>query len=133
MPALVSILGEKTSVAKFLSYATIGRSSRCTMSVRDIKVSRVHCEVIEDDGDFILIDLHSQNGTKVNGSPITEAILQDGDEISVGKYKIVFHLPESMALGDITGNSQQQDPLPELQKTLAVKKISAKDLGLRKK
>ena len=45
----------------FIDYATIGRSSKCTVSIKDIKLSRVHCEIIHIENKYILIDLHSQN------------------------------------------------------------------------
>jgi pSer/pThr/pTyr-binding forkhead associated (FHA) protein len=77
---------------KLDSYATIGRSSKCTVQIKDIKLSRVHCEVIYYDGHWILVDLHSQNGTKLNNRGITESILKDGDKITVGRADILFQL-----------------------------------------
>lgn len=78
----------------FDSYATIGRSSKCTASINDIKLSRVHCEIIREENDYILIDLQSQNGTNLNDVPITEAVLQDNDKITLGRADLFFKLDE---------------------------------------
>lgn len=74
-------------------YASIGRSSKSTISFPDdAKLSRVHCEIIQDEDDFILIDLHSQNGTQRNGQYITEVILADNDTITLGRAEFKFVL-----------------------------------------
>jgi len=87
MPKLIIGTQEYT----FSHYASIGRASKCTISFADdIKLSRVHCEIIQDDEDFILIDLHSQNGTQLNGKAITERILKSGDIITLGKASLTF-------------------------------------------
>ena len=50
----------------------IGRSPECDMPVRDILLSRKHC-IIERIGDvWVVADLNSKNGTRVNGDPITQ-------------------------------------------------------------
>ena len=90
----------------FENYATIGRSSRCTLCVNDIKLSRVHCEIIKEGDDYILIDLHSQNGTNLNEKLTLEAILKDGDILTLGKSEIVFYLE------DVTDKQEPQLPQP---------------------
>jgi pSer/pThr/pTyr-binding forkhead associated (FHA) protein len=42
------------------------------------------------DEDFILVDLRSQNGTKINSRRIFEAVLQDGDVITLGRIEMKF-------------------------------------------
>ena len=74
----------------FDTYITIGRSSKTDMRIPDIKLSRYHCEIIKDDDDYIIIDLHSQNGTKVNDHFITETTLNDKDKILIGRTEILF-------------------------------------------
>lgn len=86
MPKLV----HENSEYHFSNYATIGRSSKCTVTIKDIKLSRIHCEIMEHEGDFIVIDLRSQNGTKVNGNLILESFLKDGDKITLGRADVVF-------------------------------------------
>jgi pSer/pThr/pTyr-binding forkhead associated (FHA) protein len=40
--------------------------------------------------DVVVADLRSTNGTKVNGAPVTERVLEDGDEITVGTTTLRF-------------------------------------------
>jgi len=87
MPKLVT----KDKEYPLEQYASIGRSSKNTISFpEDAKLSRVHCEIIRDDNDFILIDLHSQNGTQRNGQYITETILAPNDLITLGRAELKF-------------------------------------------
>lgn len=63
---------------------TIGRDRSSTIRVDDSKVSRHHTVIEERNGRWVVRDLGSTNRTYVNGEPITEAALSDGDEIQVG-------------------------------------------------
>ena len=65
---------------------TIGRSSQNDVVINDRNVSRVHCQIIQDDtGNFRLLDFGSTNGTFVNGRKIIGEIrLNSGDTIRVG-------------------------------------------------
>lgn len=91
MPKLVVSYGNNTTEYQFTSYITMGRSSRCNVSIKDIKLSRVHAEIIQDENTYIIVDLQSQNGIKVNDRDMTEAILQNGDVITLGeRAKITF-------------------------------------------
>ncbi len=63
----------------------IGRAPECELHLDEEGVSRIHCEV-RPDGDLIaLTDLHSTNGTYVNGTRVHEARLKDGDTIVIGR------------------------------------------------
>lgn len=87
MPKLYNTIQEFS----FQQYASLGRANKCTISFpEDGKLSRVHCEIIQDDQDYILIDLHSQNGTHHNGKPVTEVFLKHGDKIDLGKQALTF-------------------------------------------
>jgi CRP-like cAMP-binding protein len=54
--------------------------------------SRAHAEFRLDDGQFIIYDLGSRNGTFVNNEPITERVLVDGDQVSFGLNGISFQV-----------------------------------------
>ena len=56
--------------------------------VDDGSVSRTHAVVFADEHGASVADLMSTNGTKVNGSPIDDVDLQDGDVIQVGQTKL---------------------------------------------
>jgi len=63
---------------------TIGRSQDADIAVADEKVSRLHCGVRFMDGDFIVKDLGSRNGTYLNGTQVDVATVKPGDKIRVG-------------------------------------------------
>jgi len=70
---------------------TIGRLPDCTVPVNDPNVSRRHTEVRPIGSSFVLVDLGSTNGTKVNGMRINgEHVLDDGDIVSVGATHLRF-------------------------------------------
>lgn len=69
---------------------SIGRASDCTLVLGDQNASRRHAELRPVDGRFVLVDLASTNGTKVNGRNVSEHTLADGDEILFGATSIRF-------------------------------------------
>jgi catechol 2,3-dioxygenase-like lactoylglutathione lyase family enzyme len=69
---------------------TIGRLPESSVVVSDPNASRRHAEIRRAGNDVVVIDLDSTNGTRVNGAPIRERILVDGDEIVVGTTFIRF-------------------------------------------
>ncbi|MEX0753895.1 MAG: FHA domain-containing protein [Actinomycetota bacterium] len=69
---------------------TIGRVPESDVFLDDVTVSRSHARVERRDGAFFVTDLGSLNGTYVNGERVDETKLASGDEIQVGKFKLVF-------------------------------------------
>ena len=53
-------------------------------------VSRRHAEFRLDGGDFQVVDVGSLNGTYVNREPVDSATLANGDEVQIGKFRLVF-------------------------------------------
>jgi adenylate cyclase len=69
----------------------IGRSPDCQIVLRDFGISRNHAKVVvSESGDARILDLKSKNGTQVNGVPVVEAPLRDGDRILLGKFELTF-------------------------------------------
>jgi pSer/pThr/pTyr-binding forkhead associated (FHA) protein len=68
----------------------IGRHPDSEIFLDDITVSRRHAEIRRTDGSFSVSDVGSLNGTYVNKERVEEAQLRSGDEIQVGKFKLVF-------------------------------------------
>lgn len=64
----------------------VGRGSACDLVLADLTVSRVHAELRkEDDGSWLLVDLGSLNGTRLNGWRLVgPARVRSGDEIAFG-------------------------------------------------
>lgn len=73
----------------------LGRSAKCSIELKDDTVSRNHAMIQRgENGEYYLIDLGSQNGSFVNNRRVsTPVALTNGDSISVGKSRIVFHDP----------------------------------------
>lgn len=69
---------------------TLGREHSNQFWSPDAALSRHHCAFLRSGGDVRLRDLASRNGTRVNSVPITEHLLQHGDQISVGFSLLVF-------------------------------------------
>ncbi|MBM4015018.1 MAG: FHA domain-containing protein, partial [Planctomycetes bacterium] len=63
----------------------IGRAPECEVVLDEEGVSRIHCELRQDGALLSIRDLHSTNGTYVNGARIESARLQDGDTILLGR------------------------------------------------
>ena len=65
----------------------IGRSSEAHVQLESVRVSRRHAELSRStDGGWIIRDLGSRNGTRVNGQPISEHTLAKGDRIEIGGF-----------------------------------------------
>ena len=70
--------------------ATIGRSSTSSIFLDDVTVSRSHATISKSEGNFILRDAGSLNGTYINNVSVTEHTLVSGDEFQIGKFHLLF-------------------------------------------
>ena len=72
---------------------TAGRHPESNIFLDDITVSRRHVEVRKDGEDYYASDVGSLNGTYLNRERITSPVLlANGDELQIGKYKLVFFM-----------------------------------------
>jgi FHA domain len=69
---------------------TIGRRSHNDIVIDNLAVSGEHSVIYTSAGDVYLEDLGSTNGTTVNGQPIKKHLLQSGDTLEIGKYRLKF-------------------------------------------
>lgn len=69
---------------------TVGRLPECDVVLSDPGASRRHAEIRRTDGQFVLSDLGSTNGTLVNESPVSRQVLQEGDRITIGRTVLEF-------------------------------------------
>jgi len=76
---------------------TIGREEGNGLRLNDERVSRFHAKVQVEDGDIILTDLDSTNGTRVNGSAVQIRRLRPGDQVSIGRTMLLFGTMEEIA------------------------------------
>ena len=68
-----------------------GRHPSSDIFLDDITVSRRHAEVMREGQRFLVKDVGSLNGTYVNRERVDVAELSAGDELQIGKFKLVFH------------------------------------------
>ena len=76
--------------------ALIGRNPTTDITLLDEGISREHALILfdEDSAEYLIEDLQSTNGTKVNGKRIRSAPLTHGDELQVGHTKFKFLLKD---------------------------------------
>ena len=121
MPKLQISLPDGTQLDHELTEQTItiGRTSDNTLEVNDASVSSRHAQIAPGGEGYILTDLGSTNGTRLNGSACTaeaEYSLSAGDKIIFGKIQAVFD-PE---------NAAKEQELPEDAHVASVGKNSVK-------
>ena len=81
--ALILATGQRIDLTDDI--VKIGRHQSCTIVFADSNVSRVHAQLQQDSTGWLVVDLGSTNGVKVNGSKISkEKLLADGDELAFG-------------------------------------------------
>lgn len=73
---------------------TIGRLAQNDIVIDNLSVSRMHASVSKSKDGYTLTDLGSKNGTHVNGQLVESALLKDDDRITIGKYEIIFQIPQ---------------------------------------
>jgi pSer/pThr/pTyr-binding forkhead associated (FHA) protein len=70
---------------------TVGRHPNADIFLDDVTVSRRHAEFHRNGKTFKVKDLASLNGTYYDGVRIEEAILEDGSEVQIGKFRLTFY------------------------------------------
>nr|WP_232248703.1 FHA domain-containing protein [Streptacidiphilus rugosus] len=91
--ALLVVRRGPNSGSRFLldtELTTAGRHPESDIFLDDITVSRRHVEFRRGPGGFTVADVGSLNGTYVNRERIDEVPLNTGDEVQIGKYRLVF-------------------------------------------
>src|SRR5436305_8120888 len=81
---------------------TIGREEGNLLRLNDERVSRFHAKVQFDNGEVILTDLESTNGTRVNGNVVQIRRLRPGDRIGVGRSLLLFGSEKEIAARIVT-------------------------------
>jgi class 3 adenylate cyclase len=116
----------------------IGRSRSCALELDDDGASREHVLIVRDEGRgaWLLMDLGSTNGTRLNDTLIARAsVLHSGDRVGIGSQTLTFHDPDStpisrpstigatlllvnpvsrwFLLGDVKGSTRLWNEVPE--------------------
>ena len=91
--ALLAVLRGANAGSRYLldsDLTLVGRHPDSDIFLDDVTVSRRHAEFYRQGGRFVVRDVGSLNGTYVNRERIEEAELHEGDEVQVGKFRLVF-------------------------------------------
>jgi diguanylate cyclase (GGDEF)-like protein len=99
-PALVFLRGELLAVPIPLDRdkVILGRALEADVRVNDARASRLHASITAErdpatgEPRYRITDLGSTNGTIINGQPVTNALLQDGDKVVIGEHLMRFEL-----------------------------------------
>jgi Nif-specific regulatory protein len=108
--ALIRIIeGRGTNVEYAIEHPlVIGRGEDGDVRIFDETSSRRHAEVRPEGGAFVLQDLHSSNGTFLNGEKVSQAVLSDRDEILIGATRILFLLTPMSDRGTVILPTQDE-------------------------
>jgi pSer/pThr/pTyr-binding forkhead associated (FHA) protein len=92
--ALLVVQRGPNAGARFLLDAertTAGRHPGSDIFLDDVTVSRKHAEFVRREGQYAVRDVGSLNGTYVRRDRIDDAILREGDEVQIGKFRMVYY------------------------------------------
>jgi pSer/pThr/pTyr-binding forkhead associated (FHA) protein len=91
--ALLIVQRGSNAGARFLlntDLVTAGRHQNSDIFLDDISVSRKHASFTRTEQGTVVKDLGSLNGTYVNRDLVDECLLQHGDEVQIGKFRLVY-------------------------------------------
>src|SRR5438128_931780 len=79
----------------------VGRRESCDVCLRFSNISSKHCELEQVHGTWIVRDLNSTNGIKVNGERVQEKRLYPGDELEIAKHRFrIEYIPSNLRSAD---------------------------------
>ncbi len=87
---IVSFKGKEVGRWPLVRTLTIGRSGECDVVVRDILLSRRHCQIELSGNHWSVVDLGSKNGTRRGKTRVVRHGLADGDLLTMGKTTVRF-------------------------------------------
>ncbi len=108
----------------------LGRHSACDVVLESSAVSRQHARILNIDGAFYVEDLHSRNGTLLNGQPITQRqLLSEGDRLGICDLSFAFHLTPPELTVDVPagrGQTPSEDMMVDDDRTAADSSVMSK-------
>lgn len=103
MPSIILSFGEKQlfGVALTKDAYTVGRQEDCDILVDNLGVSRLHARLLKEGDGYVVEDAGSANGVTVNDQPVKRHVLNDGDQIDLGKHVLTYYSGlVDLAVGD---------------------------------
>ncbi|MGE5278139.1 MAG: adenylate/guanylate cyclase domain-containing protein [Acidobacteriota bacterium] len=106
--------------------ATIGRATDNDIVLNDFSVSRRHAYLRRENGVWVLRDNHSTNGVRINDRPVPECSVADGDEVTIGTFRLVFReLAEAAPSAALDSTSTCIRPIAEFNQDFGLEKDAA--------
>jgi len=105
MAKLILVSGPEPQEFELAAHNTLGRHPDNSIQILDRIISKEHMEIaLTPDGHFLLRDLGSLNGTFIANKRVQTHLLRDGDEISLGSTRLIYHeqSPDEHALQRVT-------------------------------
>ena len=103
-PSLVCVDDGEVRIELVKDITVVGRDSDCDVQLEDKGVSKIHCVFFRKENSVLVRDLHSTNGTKVNGKRVRRATLVVGDVIALAgitfKLKVGYAMDENIAINE---------------------------------
>lgn len=87
MPAQLVSLDDNPSIVVDKPILLLGRHPECDVQIDSRKVSRRHCCIAQVNDYLVVRDLGSTNGIRINGQPVQEGRLDEGDELTIGHFR----------------------------------------------
>ncbi|MBC7742036.1 MAG: sigma 54-interacting transcriptional regulator [Bdellovibrionaceae bacterium] len=87
----IELLDNSKQIWEVSEYSNIGSDSTCAIQLGEVNVEARHARLEAKEKQLLIKDLRSTGGTFVNGAQVLEAILKDGDLISIGAADFVVH------------------------------------------
>ncbi len=142
-PMLVVVVGADVGQrARLADGFTIGRVPGQDMMIADPRVSSRHCRIEDRGDDWVIVDLGSTNGIRVNGERVQEKALQPFDKVELGDTMLRFELQDAadraydeaverlLHVDDLTGLYVRRRFDPELDQMLRDSLVAEIPLGL---
>jgi pSer/pThr/pTyr-binding forkhead associated (FHA) protein len=115
MASLVLFLEDGTSATHVLDAeqaCSVGRHQDNSLFLECGSVSSHHAQLTPTETGWFVQDLNSSNGTRVNGAPIEEALLSDGDRIGFGDIQTIFYLDDTIAAATAAAEATPVSAIP---------------------
>lgn len=127
MPARLVALNGASDIVLTGLLTVAGRHASCDAQLPSSRVSRRHCCLAVSDGEVIVRDLGSHNGTWINGKRIEDGILRPGDTLGIA------HLKFRLILRSSAGGREAGDPsgLQPSEQRVPASDIAGKTAGSR--
>ena len=109
-PQIGKSIGSSVAIPEPPAKVVIGRAETCQLILNDPDVSREHAEVVRDLDGVTIRNLESKNGVVVQGNSVQQRRLRDGDELMLGKTRLLFEEPADQMLLALANEADR--PLP---------------------